>query len=317
VLDSNYMPNDPIDFAPFSEKQKFMYAVFEKHLLSDKGKALVRTYHKNADAQSVYRDLRDYGISFTKALMSSRDLLTYITLSRLGDGTWKGGTHEYILNWQDQLRKYQDLIPVNDHFSADLKRAMLENAVSQVPELRPIKTQADHAKTQSGQHLTYLQYCSLLASAAQQFDDQYAQSNVKTKNRHVYQHDIQPHEQSFNIDFDASYEAYNTNFIRRPRLQKQQWDRLGEHAQGVWDTLSNESKKVILEQQRPTERPPRTPNISDNTSTSANLHAISVYDYLEAYNHGLDSRSDNKQDYSVPTDTSEGNGGDTEKGGRN
>jgi hypothetical protein len=317
VLDINYVPTDPINVALFSEKQKFMYAVFEKHLLSDKGKSLVRTYHKNADAQSVYRDLRDYAISSTKASMSSRDLLTYITSSRPGDQTWKGGTHAYILNWQDQLRKYQDLIPVNDHFSADLKRAMLENAVSQVPELRAIKNQANHANTQSGQHLTYLQYCSLLASVAQQFDNQYAQSNVKTKNHHVYQHDIQSHEQSFDIDFDASYEAYNTNFIRGPRLQKQQWDRLGEHTQGVWDTLSNESKKVILEQRRPTERPPRTPNISDNTNPSANLHEISAYDYLEAYNHGLDSRSDNKQDSSVPTDNSEGNGGDTEKGERN
>jgi hypothetical protein len=108
-----------------------MYAVFEKHLMSNKGKALVRTtYHKDADAQAVYWDLSDYALSSTKASMSSRDLLTYITSSRLGDGTWKGGTHSYILNWQDQLRKYQDLIPVNDHFSADLKRAMLENAVS-------------------------------------------------------------------------------------------------------------------------------------------------------------------------------------------
>jgi hypothetical protein len=46
----------------------------------------------------VYRDLSDYALSSTKASMSSRDLLTYITSSRLGDGTWKGGTYSYILN---------------------------------------------------------------------------------------------------------------------------------------------------------------------------------------------------------------------------
>jgi hypothetical protein len=133
VLDMKYSPNDPIDVALFGEKQKFMYAVFEKHLLSDKGKAFVRTYHKTADAQAVYRNLSDYALSSTKVSMSSRDLLTYITSSQLGDGTWRGGTHSYILNWQDQLRKYQDLIPVKDHFSTDLKRGMLENTVSQVP----------------------------------------------------------------------------------------------------------------------------------------------------------------------------------------
>jgi hypothetical protein len=136
--------------------------------------------------------------------MSSRDLLTYITSSRLGDGNRKGGTHGYILNWQDQLRKYQDLIPTKDHFSADLKHVMLENAVSQAPELRAIKTQADHARTQSGQHLTYTQYCALLSYAAQQYDDQFAQSNLKTKTRRVDQHDMHDYDPSFDIDLDVS-----------------------------------------------------------------------------------------------------------------
>jgi hypothetical protein len=291
VLNDKYNPTDPIDIALFSEKQKFMYAVFKKHLLSDKGKALVRTYHQTADAQAVYRDLRDYALSSTKASMGSRDLLTYITSSRLGDGTWKGGTHAYILNWQDQLRKYQDLIPVKDHFSADLKRAMLENAVSQVPELRAIKTQADHAKTQSGKHLTYLQYCSLLASAAQQYDDQFAQSSVKTKNRRsVYQHELEEYEQPFDIDLDVLdlVEVNKANFLQGPRLQKQQWDRLTEHEQTAWDTFTNEGKKIVLEQRKPSERPPRPP-------TGANFHEISAYDYLEAYNHGLSARTDNSK----------------------
>jgi hypothetical protein len=60
VLNDKDAPTDCIDIILFAEKQKFMYAVFEKHLLSDKGKALGRTYHKDDDAQSIYRDLRDY-----------------------------------------------------------------------------------------------------------------------------------------------------------------------------------------------------------------------------------------------------------------
>jgi hypothetical protein len=38
VLNPQYSPTDPIDNTLFDEKQKFMYAVFEKHLMSDKGK---------------------------------------------------------------------------------------------------------------------------------------------------------------------------------------------------------------------------------------------------------------------------------------
>jgi hypothetical protein len=184
---------------------------------------------------------------------------------------------------------------VNDHFSADLKQAMLENAVSQVPELRAIKTQADHAKTQSGKHLTYLQYCSLLSSAAQQYDDQFTQSNLKTKTRRVYQHDTSGYEPSFDIDLDVSdlIKAHATNFIRGPRLQKQQWDRLATSSQGTWDTIPNEDKSIILETRKPRERGPRP-------GVSANLHDISAYDYLEAYNHGLGNRPEQASDAPEP-----------------
>jgi hypothetical protein len=41
VLDSAYAPTYLIDKALFDEKQKFVYTIFEKHLLSNKGKTLV------------------------------------------------------------------------------------------------------------------------------------------------------------------------------------------------------------------------------------------------------------------------------------
>ena len=41
----------------FQEKQKYMYAVFERNLLSDKGKALVRERMHDFDAQLLFKDL--------------------------------------------------------------------------------------------------------------------------------------------------------------------------------------------------------------------------------------------------------------------
>jgi hypothetical protein len=54
VLNGNYVPVIPTDQALFCEKQKYMYAVFERTLLSDKGKALVREHTANFNAQHVY-----------------------------------------------------------------------------------------------------------------------------------------------------------------------------------------------------------------------------------------------------------------------
>jgi hypothetical protein len=155
----------------FVEKQKFMYAVFEKTLLTDKGKALVRYYGPTFDAQKVYRDLSTYARSSTMASMEASNLLTYITSARLGDGTWKGKAHGFILHWQDQIRQYELILPTSDHLSPSMKRTMLENAVAKVPELRAVKNQAAQHKTQNGGiDLSYEQYCALLASAAQDYD---------------------------------------------------------------------------------------------------------------------------------------------------
>jgi hypothetical protein len=163
----------------FAEKQKFMYAIFERTLLSDKGKSLVRLHLNDYNAQKLYTALCEYSLQSAKASIDSRDLLQYITLNRLGDGTWKGSTHAYILHWQDQVRRYEDLVPSGDHFSGGQKKAMIKNAVAQVDELRVVKTQAAHDQVRTGKALDYDKYVSLLLSASQTYD------NLRLQKAHV------------------------------------------------------------------------------------------------------------------------------------
>jgi hypothetical protein len=171
VLDHMYTPSTPDLIALFIEKQKFMYAVFEKTLKTDKGKALVRQYQATFDAQKIYKELSEYAMKSTKATMDASSLLSYITTTNLADGKWKGTTHAFILHWQDQIRKYHDLTP-QQALSVDLQCTLLQNAVHPIMELRQVKLQADQFQTQSGKTLTYDEYCSLLLSVAQQYDMQ-------------------------------------------------------------------------------------------------------------------------------------------------
>jgi hypothetical protein len=60
ILDSNLVPATPEATELFVEKQKFFYALFDKVLLTDKGKLLVRQYASTFDAQKVIRDLTVY-----------------------------------------------------------------------------------------------------------------------------------------------------------------------------------------------------------------------------------------------------------------
>jgi hypothetical protein len=117
------------------------------------------------DAKKIFHDLTVYANTSTMAAREALDLLTYITSSKFGDGTWKGTARGFILNWQDKVRQYESILPAKDHLTATIKRNLLENAVGQVQELQAIKTQAAQHKTQNGGiDLTYEQYCSLLSS---------------------------------------------------------------------------------------------------------------------------------------------------------
>jgi hypothetical protein len=309
VLDDNYVPVTPTDQALFQEKKKYMYAVFERTLLSDKGKALVREHTADFDAQQVYSELCAYALKSTKATIESSNILTYITSSRLGDGTWKSDTHSYLLHWRDQVRKYEDLIPKPDHFSDGQKRTMLENAVHNISDLRQVRIQALHDKVQTGKAITYDQYVSLLLSGAMIYDPQLGDSKPARSRaqRQVYAHDIDTepptrqlraytHDIDTHLGYDHGYdhssvsynewEVYNASYDKGPRLSKDRWARLPSDARTKWDELSPESKHIILEAKtRHQPRPPRKANLHE--LTRGDIDAAAAYDFIQAHLHDL------------------------------
>jgi hypothetical protein len=72
----------------FAVKQTYIFAVFEKTLLNDQGKAYVPEYEKQSDAQSIYRRIvSEYAIKSTKASLEASMILSYITSCKLGEGS--------------------------------------------------------------------------------------------------------------------------------------------------------------------------------------------------------------------------------------
>ena len=57
VLDPDYTPRNA-EKDLFEAKQIFMFCVFDKHLLTDMGKTIIRKYVHTTDAQSVGRIIR-------------------------------------------------------------------------------------------------------------------------------------------------------------------------------------------------------------------------------------------------------------------
>jgi len=105
VLDPAYSPT-PADKDLFEAKQRYMYAVFERVLQTDKGKALVRSNEATSDAWQIFTELCQDALRSTRASIDSSRLLSYITAVRIGDGLWNGTSHSFVLHWQEQVRLY-------------------------------------------------------------------------------------------------------------------------------------------------------------------------------------------------------------------
>jgi hypothetical protein len=140
----------PDDKALLDEKQKCMYAVFMKTVQTDMGKSFVGSNEANYDAQKIYEHLIKHFSTSTKAAMDSTAIMSYFTSIRLGDGKWRGSTNGFVLNWVNQIRKYEAIISSHDHFSDGQKRSMLENSVASVADLCAIKSQANQHKRTPG-----------------------------------------------------------------------------------------------------------------------------------------------------------------------
>ena len=130
------------------------------------GRYLVRKYKRTYDAQSIYTELLKYSKKSTQANIEASNILSYIITVKLHKIAWKGTYNSFIIHWLNKLRLYEDIAPIEDHFTDSVKKTMLENTVIGVPILKSIKAQADHNKAHGRGLLSYDNYLILLLSVA-------------------------------------------------------------------------------------------------------------------------------------------------------
>ena len=264
VLDPAYKPSTPAEKDLFQEKQKYLYAVLESKVETAKGKAIIRKYESDFNAQKVYEELTEHHLNSTKAALTSTKILSYITSAKLGDGSWNGTTENFILNWQEQVRQYERLVPLSGHFSNEQKLSMLQTAVHPIQELRQVKATAALLKAHTQKDLDYEAYSTLLLSAAADYDSKHMANKGK---RMIYAHDVMDHDEddyndvsydigSFDIDTPVdTIQAFATKFSPRlgshgvndrVRMPKDKWLNLDQKTKDLWDQIDDKHKSIIL-----------------------------------------------------------------------
>ena len=170
ILDPTYVPQAPEDIALFDEKQKYMYSVLERILQTDEGKVIVRSHDNDRNAQLIYAELLQTMMRSTEAMMDSSALLGYLTTAKISDGTWRGTTKSFVLNWIEKLRQFHDTQPTADHLSDKVQRVMLQIAVQDLDVLRQVQTHADMQQASHGTVLDFTTYRTTLINAATGYD---------------------------------------------------------------------------------------------------------------------------------------------------
>ena len=127
VLDPDYTPSNA-EKDLFEAKQIFMFSVFDKHLLTDMGKTIVRKYVHTTDTQSVWKDFQDHMKSSSKVASEKRRLTQYVTNTTLDDN-YKGTTEQFVLHFNEQLRQLEEISDPSEHFPPQIKLQLLQNAV--------------------------------------------------------------------------------------------------------------------------------------------------------------------------------------------
>ena len=205
----------------FRVKQDFMYAVFVDKLKTDKAKSLVRTHETTQDAQQVWRSLLDHQQTSTTGELHRERIMCHLNTHKLDPNSWRGTLASYITHWMNQFREWEALTPQANHIAGEVKRTMLQSAVSLVPQLDAIKTQCHIEVTQGRPMPNFERYVALLESVAADIDTRHAniankglEDSQQTSCHAVHFHDMYNgynayiSEQDYPDTYPDAYDAY-------------------------------------------------------------------------------------------------------------
>ena len=234
ILQPTFRPRSDADSLElFRLKNDFMYSVFNRCLLSDMGKTIVRKHLDNMNAQCVWEEFATHMTTSSKGKVEKCRLHTYVTTTVL-DRSWQGTTEQFILHFNEQFRQLDEVSPPEESLPYTTRLTLLQTAVHNIPELRMVETMEKFislSSTTPGPTMGYDNYLTLLQNACMRHD-----SNLKSRpspaSRAAYQHDLShDHPDNLNpqdysssgttyggIDMPAEefYQVHTTNLNRPP-----------------------------------------------------------------------------------------------------
>ena len=144
----------------------------------------------------------------SKGASEKRKITHYLTNTVL-DSQFRGTTQQFVLHFNEQFRRLDDLTDISERMPDSIKMALLENAVKDIPQLSIVETLDEYTSTPCGNgsftHLNYSSYYNLLINAFVRYDA--TKTSTPSKRRNVYA-------ASGTQDFNTFEESHETHFYQ-------------------------------------------------------------------------------------------------------
>ena len=194
ILQHTFRPKiDADSLELFRLNNDFMFSVFNKCLLSDMGKTIVRKEFDNMNAQRVWEEFATHMTTSSKGKAEIRTLHTYVNTTVL-DKSWKGTTEQFILHFNEQLRQLDEVSPPEESLPYTTRLTLLQTTVHNIPELRMAETMEEFISLSSstpGPTMGYDNYLTPLQNPWIRYDSNQT-SRPSPASRAAYQHELSP-----------------------------------------------------------------------------------------------------------------------------
>ena len=121
------------------------------------GKHFVRIHCESRDASSVWKQYDEYMRTSTRSQITSKDLLSELTSIKF-DVRSTQKDQEFVVEWLEKLRKYEDLTPMESNFSDSTKKTLLENSLGSYKTFKYITHSEVLSMAQGGVEIEYHNY---------------------------------------------------------------------------------------------------------------------------------------------------------------
>jgi len=169
IFDTKYMSLMQAEKDLLDEKLKFAMSVLVQSMKTNVGITLVRKYYMDCKAQECWHKIQDEATCSTCADLELMMLQDKLFSTRI-DTNWHGDVEGFLLYWNGLLVKIEEILPIKQHYTWEMKKLLLHSAVNGHPHLASVD-KLDHDQIMRGQApMNFEAYFSMLQNAAQQVD---------------------------------------------------------------------------------------------------------------------------------------------------